>query len=373
MVTPCREDEAMERARPFRVGFLAVVSATLPLSSGVTANEPPASQARKTVKILATGGTIAGAGAGGGYRAGAVSITDIMKSVPGLDSLANVSAEQVANVGSADVDEAIWRRLVSRVQAAIADPSVDGIVITHGTDTMEETAFFLRLVLPSSKPVVVVGSMRPGATPSADGPQNLLDAVRVASSSDARDRGVLVVMNDTIFDPASVTKVDFRRMNAFAAPIGGPVGDVLAPRPRFYRAAASEDAPFEIGAAPLPKISIAYSYAGFGPHDLRSTAQGAQGLVIAGTGAGGIPTAARPAMRDLMGTGIPVVRTSRQGGGDVWTAAEAGGEPEWTRGTVAGRELSPAKARILLMLALQKPRTYGELQAIFNRYALTAR
>lgn len=363
----------MERSRALKLGFLGAVA--LSLSHGSIAEAaPPAAETRKTVKILATGGTIAGAATvGGGYRAGAIPIAEILRSVPDLAALANISSEQVANVGSADIDEAVWRRLVSRVQAAISDPSVAGVVITHGTDTLEETAYFLRLVLPTSKPVVVVGSMRPGATPSADGPQNLLDAVRVASSDEARNRGVLVVMNDTIFDPASVTKVDFRRVNAFAAPIGGPVGDVLAHRPHFYRAVAREDAPFEIGPSPLPKVSVAYTYAGFKSRDLLSTARGARGLVIAGTGAGGLPTEARPTMRELMSKGVQVVRTSRQGGGDVWTAAEAGGEPEWTRGTVAGRELSPTKARILLMLALQKPRTWQDLQSLFNRFGMAAR
>jgi L-asparaginase len=179
-------------------------------------------------------------------------------------------------------------------------------------------------------------------------------------------------MNDTIFDPVSVTKTDFRRVNGFAAPGGGPVGEVLANTPRFYRAASGRKQLFDVDDAPLPRVTVAYTYAGYQAQDLRSVANEARGIIIASAGGGGLSTHARGTMRELVSKGVPVVRTSRQGGGDVWTAVESGGEPAWTRGTVAGRELSPAKARILLMLALQKPRTSEELQSIFNRYGMAA-
>jgi L-asparaginase len=290
-----------------------------------------------------------------------------------LEAIANITSEQVANAGSADVDEAIWRRLLARVQAAIADPHVAGIVITHGTDTLEETAFFLSLVVPPSKPVVLVGAMRPSTAVSADGPQNLLDAVRVASSDSARNRGTLVVMNDTIFDPVSVTKVAIRRVDGFDAPIGGAIGDVLANTPRFYRPAVARTPAFEMGPAPLPRISIAYTYAGWDAHDLRHAVNGVRGLVIAGAGAGGVPTSVRAPLQELINKGLPVVRTARHGGGDVWTAAESGGQPQAAPAIVAGRELTPAKARILLMLALQTPRSTEQLQSLFNRYGMAGR
>lgn len=353
-----------------RAIHLLLAMGLLSLFGNARAQSPEPAVARKHVTVLATGGTIAGAAAPSGvaYRAGAIPIADILRTVPGLDGVATISAEQVANVGSADIDEAIWRRLLGRVQAALADPHVAGVVVTHGTDTLEETAFFLSLLVPSAKPVVVVGSMRPGAAVSADGPQNLLDAVRVASSDAARGRGVLVVMNDTIFAPENVTKTDFRRVNAFAAATGGPVGDIFTNTPRFFRPAVSHGAAFELGDAPLPRVGIAYTYAGFKAPELRSVAEEADGLVIAGMGAGGLPTEARAAMRDLMEKGLRVVRVARQGAGDVWPAAVAGGEPAWTVGSIAGRELNPVKARILLMLALQKPRSPAELQALFDRY-----
>ena len=344
------------------------VSSLFSISSAAQGALPAA----KTVRILATGGTIAGSGsdAAPAYRAGVVPIAEILKSVPGVEAIAHITSEQVSNVGSADVDEAIWRKLLARVQAALADPNVTGVVITHGTDTLEETAYFLSLVVPPSKSVVLVGAMRPASAVSADGPQNLLDAVRVASSEDARGRGVLVVMNDSIFDPVSVTKVAIRRVDGFAAPLGGAVGDVLANSPRFYRPPVRRPLAFKLQSAPLRRVSIAYTYAGFDALDLKRSVEGAEGLVVAGAGSGGVPTSVRAPLQKLIAKGFPVVRTARHGGGDVWTAREAGVPAPKGPNIVAGRELSAAKARILLMLALQSPRTTDELQSLFNEYGL---
>lgn len=324
----------------------------------------------KNVRLLATGGTIAGAGEGtsASYRAGVVPIGDIVRAVPGLDKIATVSAEQVANVGSYDMDEAVWRKLLGRVEAAVSAPEISGVVITHGTDTLEETAYFLSLTTPSAKPIIVIGSMRPGTAISADGPQNLMDAVRVASSDQARDRGVLVVMNDTIFDPAAVTKLDVRRVNAFGAPSRGPIGEVTD-LPRFFTNASTHVAAFPIVSKMFPRVAIAYAYAGVQGDDIRAVAQGAKALVIAGVGAGSLSAGARQAVKELTSKGIPVVRTTRQGHGDVWINPPSMGDlSDETLQTIAGRELTPAKARILLMLALQTPRTRAELQTLFDRY-----
>lgn len=340
----------------------------LPASSWAAQAKPELVPTVKNVRVLATGGTIAGSGQSSSpsYRAGVVPIGDILRSVPGLNEIATVSAEQVANVGSYDMDEELWLKLLNRVQAAVSDPQVAGVVITHGTDTLEETAYFLSLVLPSTKPVVLVGSMRPGTAVSADGPQNLLDAVRVASADQARNHGVLVVMNDTIFDPMSVTKVHVRHVNAFAAPSRGPVGHILTDRPSFFASATQRDAAFPISTG-LPRVTIAYAYAGISGDDIRAAARGARGLVIAGVGAGGFSAGARRAVQELTSNGIPVVRTARQGVGDVWIG-DVGDLSDRALGTVAGRELTPAKARILLMLALQTRRTREGLQALFDRF-----
>ena len=280
------------------------------------------SQPVSTVKLLATGGTIAGAGEGAGpaYRAGVVPIGDIVRAVPGLADIANVSAEQVANIGSYDVDEALWRTLVSRIHAALADPDIAGVVITHGTDTIEETAFFLDLVLPATKPIALVGSMRPGTAVSADGPANLRAAIAVAAADQARGRGVMVVMNDTIFDAFSVTKADVRRVDAFAAPARGPIGDVASGTPSFYADAIPHGAAFALGPAALPRVAIAFAYAGVQGDDIRAAAKGAQALVVAGTGAGQFSGSARAAIVELTASGVPVVRTARQGTGDVWVS-----------------------------------------------------
>lgn len=321
------------------------------------------------VRVLATGGTIAGAGiaASSSYKSGQVTVADLIAALPGVNAIAALSGEQVANIPSGDMDEAVWRTLHARVLAAIADPAITGVVITHGTDTLEETAFLLSLVLPQSKPVVVVGSMRPSTAVSADGPHNMLDAIRTVIAPGAAGRGVMVVMNDTIFDPASVTKVDMHRLDAFAAPSRGPIGDALQITPTFFAVAPPQRARLSLLPAPLPRITIIYAYAGLTGDDVRRFARDAAGVVIAGVGAGGFSKSARGALRELTARGVPVVRTPRQGHGDIRVSdAQAGDDSEAAVGTIAGRELTPAKARILLMLALQQPRTRAQLQALFD-------
>jgi L-asparaginase len=325
------------------------------------------------VRVLATGGTIAGVGSANSssYRAGMVKVDDLLASAPGAAQIATLSAEQIANIGSTDMDEAVWRRLHARTLAALAEPGMAGVVITHGTDTIEETAYLFSLILQPQKPVVLVGSMRPSTAVSADGPANLLDAIRVASAASAAGRGVMLVMNDQIFDPRSVTKVDVRQVNGFAAPARGPIGHVQQPQPRFFFPAAGRAPQLALLPKPLPRVAILYAYAGMTGDDVNNVAKGADGLIVAGAGAGGVSSSARKAINALAKRGLPVVRTPRQGIGDIWPAEP----PSTTKRddddddrvpTIAGRELNPAKARILLMLALQQPRTVAELQALFN-------
>lgn len=357
-----------------RITLLGLITLVLAQAAAAQAQQVDAGKA-KEVRILATGGTIASTGgpASASYRAGTVGVSDLIAALPGVEKIAPISAEQIANVGSSDIDEAIWRKLFDRVLATEADPAVSGIVITHGTDTMEETAFFLSLLVPPTKPVVLVGSMRPANAVSADGPQNMLDAIRVAHAKAARGRGVMIVMNDTIFDPLSVTKLDVHQVNAFAAPKRGPIGQVLTPVPVFFAAAAPQPPAFRLTRAKLPRVAIVYAYAGFGPEDVRAVAAGADGLIIAGVGAGNFSKSAITAVKELTARGFPVVRTPRQGAGDIWREdAQAGDRSDDILGTIAGRELTPAKARILLMLALQQPRTRAELQAIFDRLGTTS-
>ena len=181
------------------------------------------------VKILATGGTIAGAGTSStqtvGYTAAVTAVDSLISAVPELKNIANVSGEQVAQIASEDMTDEVWLKLAKRVNQLLASPLVDGIVITHGTDTLEETAYFLNLVVKSDKPVVVVGSMRPATSISADGPMNLYRAVVLAGSAEAAGKGVLVMLNDQINAAREVSKTDTTSLDTFKS----PGWDCLAP------------------------------------------------------------------------------------------------------------------------------------------------
>src|ERR1700745_2496435 len=196
-----------------------------------------AEEKKPNIVILATGGTIAGAAATGtqaGYTSGAVTIDAMVKAVPGIADLANIKGEQISNVGSQDISFEIMLTLAKRINQLLATPEVDGIVVTHGTDTMEETAFFLNLVVKSDKPVVMVGSMRPSTAVSADGPLNLYNAVGVAIDPNAKRRGVLVVMNDWIHGAHALTKTSTTAIQTFMSPLRGVVGVSTYGQNDFY-------------------------------------------------------------------------------------------------------------------------------------------
>ena len=211
-----------------RTPLLAVLVATFALPVAEAAAQAAAQQPRKpNIVILATGGTIAGAAATGtqaGYTSGAVSIDAMLKAVPGATDLANVKGEQIANVGSQDMSFEVMLKVAKRINELLPSPDVDGIVITHGTDTLEETAFFLNLVVKSDEPVVLVGSMRPSTAVSADGPLNLYNAIGVAVDPAAKGRGVLVVMNDWIHAAHSLTKTSTTAVQTFLSPVRGLAG-----------------------------------------------------------------------------------------------------------------------------------------------------
>jgi L-asparaginase len=353
-----------------------ILAAAMLLAGTTLHAQPVEPAATRQVRILATGGTIAGKGnaAGTSYRSGAVSVDDLIAALPGVDKIARVTGEQIANVPSSDMDETIWRKLHARALAAFADPDVAGVVVTHGTDTLEETAFLLSLILPPTKPVVVVGAMRPSTAVSADGPQNMLDAIRVVTSPASSGRGVMVVLNDTIFDPRSVTKFDVNRVEAFTAPSRGPIGHVLGLAPRYFGPPQPQPEMLALGEAKLPRIAVVYAYAGQTEDEVRDIVRNADGVIVAGVGAGGVSSGARKALRALADKNIPMVTTPRQGHGDIRRSEPtpaAKSDDDDRVPTIGGRELTPAKARILLMLAMQKRRTFAELQAIFDRAGTT--
>jgi L-asparaginase len=323
--------------------------------------------------ILATGGTIAGAQTprrGPGYRSGIFSIESLIAAAPGIESLARLEASHVASIGSQDMGEAVWRTLARRSLEALDDPGVAGVVITHGTDTMEETAYFLNLVVRSPKPVVLVGAMRPATAMSADGPMNLYNAVATAAHPDARGRGVLVVANDEIHFAREVAKTNTTQVGTFKSTHRGLAGLVSSGRLHFYGAPVRRHtlgSHFHVpNGKALPRVDIVYAHAGMGRELIDAAVRaGAGGIVIAGVGNGNLGAAALSAAAAASRAGLAVVRSSRTGGGIVERNVEMDDDK---LGFIAADELNPQKARILLMLGLTKTRDPAILQELFYVY-----
>jgi L-asparaginase len=267
------------------------------------------------VLVLATGGTIAGRAdprRAHGYNAGGVTGEQLLASVPGIDHLAALCAEQIADVGSQDISEAIWRALAARIRRGLESNEADGIVITHGTDTLEETAFFLHLVLPAGLPVVLTCAMRPGDAPDADGPANLRAALQVAASPLSRGRGVLVVMGGAIHDPRRVVKTHTTALAAFESPDAGAPGRVDSAGIHYFAPAARHVLLALPAAGPLPRVAIIYAYAGMDAAPIgHAVRDGARGIVLAGLGNGNAPQAVLAALADAARQGVAVVRATR--------------------------------------------------------------
>ena len=308
------------------------------------------------VLLLATGGTIAGVASPTSalnYEAGRVPARDLLRAVPEIQDLAEITPEQVSQIGSQDMTDEIWLRLARRIETAFKERQADAVVITHGTDTLEETAFFLEQVLSSDRPVVLVGAMRPSNARSADGPANLYEAVQVATSPEARGRGVLVVLNDQVFESRQVTKTHTSALQAFEAPGVGPVGTVEPGSVRFLEPAAPYPRPrFALPAqGPLPRVDIVYGHSHMTADPIREAlAGGARGLVLAGVGDGNTSKAALEALAEAAARGIPVVRSTRVGSGVTHRNAEVDDD---RLGLAASLDLNPQKARILLQLLIQ--------------------
>ena len=319
-----------------------------------------------TVVLLATGGTIAGVGAAGmttGYRPGALAAEELLGSVPGLQRVAPVRALQVCNVNSDDMTGEIWIRLAETINRLARDPRVAGFVITHGTDTMEETAYFLNLTVKTEKPVVLTGSMRPATSISADGPMNLYQAVCVAASPEAAARGVLAVFSDHIYAARSVTKKSTYHVMAISAGEMGAVGIVRDREVRFYDSPEklhTTQTEFDVaGVSRLPAVSILFFAVDADPRLLAYAAEHADGLVIAGAGAGEYSLAFKKVIDTLS---IPVVISSRIGDGVITQGGVLGAN------TIAADNLPPQKAAILLRLALTRTRDFGRIREMFARY-----
>ncbi len=326
------------------------------------------------VVILATGGTIAGAGAeatnSATYQAAKVPVDKLIAGVPELSKVASVRGEQVFQIASESFTNEHLLTLARRVATLSKQGDVDGIVITHGTDTLEETAYFLNLVVHSDKPIVVVGSMRPGTAMSADGMLNLYNAVSVAASQEARGKGVLVTMNDELNSGRDVSKMINIRTEAFKSP-WGPLGMVVEGRNYWFRLPAKRhtvNSEFDIDRiASLPTVEIAYGQGNANDTAYRAFAdKGAKAIIHAGTGNGSVSNRVVPALRELRGKGVQIIRSSHvnAGGFVVRNAEQPDDQYDW----VVAHDLNPQKARILAAVALTKTSDSKELQRIFWEY-----
>ncbi|HET7098132.1 MAG TPA: type II asparaginase [Casimicrobiaceae bacterium] len=325
--------------------------------------------------ILATGGTIAGTGATStttvGYTAATVGVDRLIQAVPELKTVANVKGEQVFQIASENMNNDYWLKLAKRVNALLKQDDVDGIVITHGTDTIEETAYFLNLVVKSKKPVVIVGAMRPSTAMSADGPINLYNAAILAGSEAAVGKGVLVMLNDQINGAREVTKTNTANADTFRSWELGFLGYMQDNKPYFYRQSTRKhtaDTEFDVSNLDtLPAVDIVYGYANMNRIPIDAfVAAGDKGIVHAGVGDGSLARpAVEPALVDARKKGVIIVRSSRVGNGIVARNGEAKDDD---LDFVVSDTLSPQKARILLMLALTKTNDTKAIQQMFYTY-----
>ncbi|MFA6758659.1 MAG: asparaginase [Bacteroidales bacterium] len=370
-------------SRPFYVIISVLLSISLLLPT-LTAN---AQQIKPRIVILATGGTIAGSAKSSvqaSYNPGVQNIEVIISSVPEVESLANLEGIQVCNISSQNITERVWLELWKIADCLFKNDLCDGIVITHGTDTMEETAYFLNLTLRHSLPVVLTGSMRPATAISADGPFNLYNAVALAASPLAHNKGVMVTMNDYIYCANDVTKSNTVNTNAFSCPNLGPLGYMREGVPTFYRenmfthtsasefdisnliekpkSELNELSPAALNKLPKTEIILSYAFAS-GTAINAIIDSGAQGIIIAGVGHGNFNREILKGMEKAVAQNIAIVRSSRILMGGVDFAAE-----EYNPQYPVSLNKSPQKARILLMLALTKTKDPIEIQRIFKEY-----
>ncbi|MCL9802977.1 asparaginase [Pseudomonas sp. rhizo66] len=352
-------------------GALALL---LLLPTALQAKEVETQAKLANVVVLATGGTIAGAGASAAnsatYQAAKVGVEQLIAGIPELSKLANVRGEQVMQIASESITNENLLQLGRRVAELADSKDVDGIVITHGTDTLEETAYFLNLVEKTDKPIIVVGSMRPGTAMSADGMLNLYNAVAVASSKEAHGKGVLVTMNDEIQSGRDVSKMINIKTEAFKS-AWGPLGMVVEGKSYWFRLPAKRhtmDSEFDIkNIKSLPDVEIAYSYGNVSDTAYKALAQsGAKAIIHAGTGNGSVSSRVVPTLQALRKDGVQIIRSSHvNAGGFVLRNAE---QPDDKYDWVVAHDLNPQKARILAMVALTKTNDSKELQRMFWEY-----
>ena len=325
------------------------------------------------VTVLATGGTIAGkAGSNvtAGYSSGQVGVDQLLDAVPEAKKLATLTGEQISNIGSQDMNDEVWIKLATRLNDILAQPDVTGVVITHGTDTIEETAYFLNLVVHSPKPVVMTASMRPSTALSADGPLNFYNAVAVAANRNAPNHGVLVVVNDWIHGASSLTKTSTTAVQTFLSPQTGLIGTVTYGDVEWFRGPVGKNttaSEFNVAAnTVLPRVDIIYATENMdGALINAAVAAGAKGLVIAGVGNGNMTKEALEALAAVARRGVVCVRSTRVTTGEVGRNVEVQDD---SLGFVASYDKNPQKSRVLLRLALLKTNDTRAIQRYFDEY-----
>ncbi|QOR73018.1 L-asparaginase 2 [Cruoricaptor ignavus] len=325
------------------------------------------------IRILATGGTIAGVSQSAtetSYKAGELGIYTLLQAVPELKNIADVSGEQIANIGSQDMNDEVWLSLAKRCNELLNTEGYDGVVITHGTDTMEETAYFLNLTVHSKKPVVMVGAMRPSTAMSADGPRNLYNAVSVAGNGASQGRGVLVVMNDLVLDAKDVIKTSTVAVETFQGANFGPLAHIRNGIPYYGRNVENRhtwQSEFNVeNLKKLPRVGIVYGYSNASELPMRAFI-GAKfdGIVLAGVGNGNLYRTNFELAAEAQQKGIQIVRSSRVPTGATTLDAEV---DDAKYHFVAAQNLNPQKARVLLMLALTRTKDWQAIQRYFNEY-----
>jgi L-asparaginase len=359
-----------------------VLAQGIPSTGQSTAVHAPAATLPR-VRLVATGGTISN------RNGGRLTAEELVASMPGLDRYARPEAEQFSNTSSGNLTLKQWLDLSRRINTLFKeDPDLAGVVVTSGTDTLEETAYFLDLTVRTEKPVVVVGSMRNPSTLGYEGAANLLEGFRVAASPDARGKGVLVVLNDEINAARDVTKTDALRLGTFQSRGYGLLGVVDSDRVVFYRSlvkrhtAASE---FDVsGIDELPRVDVVMVYQGASGDVIKAIVdQGARGIVIASAGAGATSGTQAQGIQYAIEKGVFIVTSTRTGSGRIASrgrgtaattttsndgdATPAPARPATDR-RIAAEDLAPVKARILLMLALTRTTDGSEIQRMFTEY-----
>ena len=326
--------------------------------------------AKPTIYILATGGTIAGSGSGAldtSYTSGTVTVDKLIAAVPDINKIATIKGEQISNIGSQEMNNEVWFKLANRVNELLTSGKADGVVITHGTDTMEETAYFLNLVVKSDKPIVMVGAMRNSGSLSADGPLNIFNAVNVAMNKEAVGKGVMVVMNDEIHAAREVTKTNTTAVDTFKSPNSGKIGTVFYGNVKFYMNPTRKhtvNSAFDITKIKeLPRVDIIYSHSNDNPDFVNvAVKNGAKGIINAGMGNGNPFPSALEALGEAVKAGIVVVRDSRVGSGETTLNGEV---DDGKYGFLASDNLNAQKARVLLMLALTQTTDKAKIQEFF--------